>query len=197
MSSEVKTETIIKLNADREAVFFSVNNLRKIFEKEAENFKNKETNQRGLFLEKLWSAIEFLLRDYYGSTEGKIPENVQAKLGEFYMKIFHRNEKDLAKKAETALEMQRFVYDLRFAPGWITPENIDNYAETNERWAVEELKKLKKDNPPFWVERKKGFSPELDVSKIPPWTARSLLEDYKRLAKKREPEKKSKPSFDE
>lgn len=64
-------------------------------------------------------------------------------------------------------------------------ENLDD-----EEAALEELKRIKKEDPPFWVQRGKDFSSELDVSKIPPGTARDILKRYKELAQKREPEKK-------
>ena len=68
----------------------------------------------------------------------------------------------------------------------------------DEAAALEELKRIKKEDPPFWVLRGKDFSPELDISKIPPGTAREILNRYKELEKKREPEKKQfKPDREE
>lgn len=119
--------------------------------------------------------------------------------------MFEENKKEffnnIFKKEEKNIEPIDKKIDRKFVSadtlGEESPENNvqPGIVSDDEAAALEELKRIKKENPPFWVLRGKDFSPELDISKIPPGTARDILNRYKELAKKREPGGKEKRKF--
>ena len=176
--------------------FWRPGNLAKFLEEESGEIAKLEDNEvceKGLFLEKLWSAVEYRIADNFLSHNEEIPPEIQKEFDRFYDTVFHPKVISSTKeRIELAEKLRRFGEAQGIEPYFFTPELITQYAEDNEEDAKEKLAVLKTEQPDFWVKRKAGFKKELDPSKIPPFTARSLLEDYRRLAQKHEvPTKKA------
>lgn len=189
----VVKESPVILDKDTELAleFWRPENLAKIFEEEARDItrppeSGAKVSRKGFFLEKLWSAVDFRFTDYK-NLEGKptVSPRSREKLDELYPAVFHLNTPDIGEKIRIAQELRQLAEQEGYLTGWFSPESIESAAEANEELALEELRRIKQGEAPFGVKRNKDFVPQLDAEKIPHFTARSTLEDYRRLAQKR------------
>lgn len=159
-----------------------------------------ELSQRseGTFLLKLWSAIDYLLdesrriREFEQQQPVQINPEFVEELRRLYLEVRESDKRHhrIADKVRLANDLRAFAGKAEIDMCSLSPEAVDEYAQENDNRALEELKHIKQEEPPFWVRRGEKFLPEVDTFKIPPFTARSILEDYRMIVKKREPEKR-------
>lgn len=156
---------------------------------------------KGLFLQKLWSAVDFLLEkrrleiERVGGQSYSMKRETISILDDFFPKVFNGlkpaegDSKALSPtldaKVKLAEDLRRFGEAVGSHPADFLPEAIDGYAAENEKRALGELQKLKKEIPPAEARRnEKIFNPDLDISKIPSGSAVPTLHDYKRHLEK-------------
>lgn len=198
MNQEEEAVNAFEQQALEENKLFDTNNLRVLFVEEAENFKEYTEEgapfDNGLFLEKLWSAIDFLFRFGSGKTLSaearKELEEAKRRLGEFYPQIFHGSFEGLEQKVRITQEMRNFAHSVGIQSGMLTISNINEFADRNDRWAEEELEKIREESSSSVAQEGKDLRADLNLGDVSPCTAISTLEDYRRLAKKRKSEKK-------
>ena len=185
--------------------FWHPDSLREVFNKEAEEFKEARDSgtryEKGLFLEKLWSSIDYLLEQGRVALEKKGGKSIATnpefleELEKLFELVHHIKHPSVEDKIVLASELINFAKRAEIDLNELSPDLIDEYAAKNEEIALHELQRIKSEAPPFWVQRKPGFSPGLDSEKVPPFTARSILEDYRRSAQKRvKPERRQEES---
>ena len=154
----------------------------------------------GRFLEKLWSALDYHIRDRskeIARMSGKLPEirpEAVARMDDFYRKIWsgltpkagdaRATVPNMEEKIKLAEDMRSFG-EIFIGKRNFAPAEIDRAAQGNEAYAIAELKKIKQSPPPdLGVSRKAGFNPDLDPEKMPPFSAAPILRDYSEHLKK-------------
>lgn len=206
LESSREHTSILPADTEGRRPFWTRENLEQVFLREAKELADLQKNRvmhykKGLFLEKLWSSIDYLLEQGRVALAKKEGEGIVTnqefleELDRLFELVYRVKHPSVEDKVTLAFELLDFAGRAEIGLNELSPDLINEYADKNEEIALRELQRIKREAPPFWVKRKPGFDPEFDSGKVPPFTARSTLEDYRRLARKRvKPEQRKEES---